>query len=120
MRIRSRTITGGVVAALGLLLAFVEFGLYFRAHYLGLEYRISPYVLLAATVLAFVGGFIVDSRKAEDAGTFLADTGLKFITLIRTGRRTSDVVAVVSDTPPAPLNAPLPPDRPVPPPKPTD
>lgn len=102
---RARTRAGVTLAILGVVLACVEFGFYFRAQYHHEHYDINPYLMLAATVIAFVGGFIIDPQKAEQAGTFIVDTGLRVVAVIPTGRRAGDKKVVQLDPVAPPTDA---------------
>jgi hypothetical protein len=91
-----RTGFGIALATIGLVPILIEFAFYFRSSAHGQHYDVSPWVMLGGAVICFVGGFVIDSKKAESAGGFLVDSSVKVIGVIRSGRRSSDNVIVAA------------------------
>lgn len=115
--IRSRTVAGGIVAVVGLLISMGEFALrwFYAVQHPPQHYDMDAWPILFGCVVIFVGGFIMDNQRAEDAGGFVVRSAVSVIDVVRNGRRASDTVAVVQQTvvpAPQPLAADPPPQPP--------
>lgn len=92
---RARTFAGVLIALFGLALSTTEFVLYFIAQYKGKHYDVNAWVMFASVIICFVGGFILDAKKSEDAADFVFQRGYKILKVIRgTGRREGDATIV--------------------------
>lgn len=82
---RARTLGGAAVALLGLAPIVADFVYYFLARAPGRHvdpcqhYDLNPWVLLGGAVLAFVGGAIMDTAKAEAVGGFVVTSTVRIL-----------------------------------------
>jgi hypothetical protein len=74
------------------------------------NHPIEGWVIAIGAGCGFFGFYRVDSKRAKDAFGFAVDSGVKIIGIMRSGRRSTDVVIPVTAVAPAPPSAV--PDRP--------
>jgi hypothetical protein len=86
----------GLAAAAGIIVT-IELGRYWA---LGHELHWAPFAV--AAVLGFLGGYLMDSGSAKDAGKFVVDGAVSLITAVRAGRRAYDPVVAPVDRPETP------------------
>lgn len=97
---RSRGFMALAGIGVGILLATVTIQLVGAVR--GENYEISHSIFYVAMVLGFVGFYGLDPKRAKDGGQFIADNALRFVSILRTGRRSTDAVAVVTEPKPPP------------------
>lgn len=79
------------LAALGVLVLLVELLRYWFA-----GHEIHGWPVAIGCALAFVGFYGLDPASARDGGTFLVSSAVSILGTIRSGRRSTDVRAVVT------------------------
>lgn len=90
----TRKAVGIGLALLGLLTSFAEFALSWHARVrLHEHYDINPWVMMGGTVLACVGGLLVDFKRGSDIVHVVVSSGVTILGALPFGKRWTDRVA---------------------------
>jgi hypothetical protein len=98
MHPRSRTIAGGIMATIGVLVILIEIGLHVFSAITHTHYEMDHVALLSGAILGFIGFYLVDSRGATGAATVVVGSAGQLIRAVRGGRRSTDAPVVVAKT----------------------
>lgn len=111
---RSHRIAAVTLATIGVLMlggaAVIQLIGAVRGH----TYEIPRTVFYVAAVIGFVGFYGLDPKRAKDGGSFIVDSAVRIIGVVRNGRRSSDVAVVAvpvvrpGDEPEPPAGSPPP------------
>lgn len=96
---RSRSIAGGVMATIGVLVILIEIALHVFSAITHTRYEMDHVALLSGAILGFIGFYLIDSRGATGAATVVVGSAGQLIRAVRGGRRSTDTPVVVP-TPP--------------------
>lgn len=86
--------TGYLLAAIGVIVLLCQIVLYFFGLLHHVDYFIYRPVSYLGIMLGFVGFYMINSKEAVGGATFLRDTVVAIISVVRTGKRAGDSVAV--------------------------
>lgn len=92
---RARFWGGLSLVSIAVLIALAEVVIHIYGKYNGKHYDVGHIDLLVALVIGFVGMYVLSPKGAKDGGQFLVDNALRVITVIRSGRRKTDMMKVV-------------------------
>jgi hypothetical protein len=90
---KSRTIAGGLMAILGLIVILSEIGLHLYSAITHTHYEMDHIVLMIGAVIGMWGCYLVDRKTAEGAVGFVAGSVGQ---IVRGGRRSTDTPVVVT------------------------
>lgn len=101
MTARAHSITGIIMAIIGVLILLVEIGLHIWAVFTHQEYDLNHWVLIVGMVFGFVGFYIQDPKKTSEGATVLVQNGVEILKNLplRLGRRSTDAVVVPDPDP---------------------
>lgn len=85
-------LSGVALALLGLAIVLVELARYWRV-----DHPIHPTPVIVGGVVALFGAYVLDPKTTRGGGTFIVDQTSRIIAVIRTGRRSTDMVAITDD-----------------------
>jgi hypothetical protein len=94
MTIEHRPWTGYLLASIGVIVLLCQIVLYFFGLLHHVDYFIYRPVSYLGIMLGFVGFYMINSKEAVGGATFLRDTVVAIISVVRTGKRAGDSVAV--------------------------
>jgi hypothetical protein len=86
--------TGYLLAAIGVVVLLAQVALYFYSLFSHVEYALYRPVSYIGIMIGFVGFYMINSKEAVGGATFLRDTVVAIISVVRTGKRAGDAVAV--------------------------
>lgn len=86
--------TGYLLAAIGVAVLVFQIGLYFYGALTHVDYQVYRPVSYLGMVLGFVGFYMIQPKGALEGASFLRDTAVAIISVVRTGKRAGDAVAV--------------------------
>jgi hypothetical protein len=86
--------TGYLLASIGVFVLLFQVGLYFYDVLVGVDYQLYRPVAYIAVMFGFVGFYMIQPKGALEGAGFLRDTVVAFISVVRTGKRAGDSVAV--------------------------
>lgn len=102
MTLRSYKLTGRLLATLGLLLMLAEAGTYYYYRYARNEhYDVNVTLLLLGAVLGFVGFYVLDNKRALEAGQFLVQSATGVLAVVRGGAKRSGDTVITPVPPPS-------------------
>jgi hypothetical protein len=108
MSTKTHNLWGGLIAFIGAIFASTEFIIKWYLTIRGEHYDPNWWPVMLGMVGVFIGGFIMNSTRAKDAGNFVVTSAVRLIRVVRTGkgdtaeeeiivgRRASDSVTVVT------------------------
>lgn len=88
----ARNLAGTSLALLGLAIVLVELARYWR-----FDHPIHPWPVIIGGSIAVFGAYVLDPKTTQGGGTFIVDQASRIVAVIRTGRRSTDAVAVKDD-----------------------
>lgn len=94
MTTEHRPWTGYLLAAIGVAVLLAQVALYFFSLFSRVEYTLYRPVSYIGIMIGFVGFYMINSKEAVGGATFLRDTVVAIISVVRTGKRAGDAVAV--------------------------
>jgi hypothetical protein len=86
--------TGYLLAAIGVGILLFQVGLYFFGALTHVEYQVYRPVSYIGTMVGFVGFYMINSKGALEGAAFIRDSVVAFISVVRTGKRSGDAIAV--------------------------
>lgn len=86
--------TGYLLAAIGVIVLICQISAYFYGLFHHVDYFVYRPVSYLGIMLGFVGFYMINSKEAVGGATFLRDTVVAIISVVRTGKRAGDSVAV--------------------------
>lgn len=86
--------TGYLLASIGVAILLFQVGLYFFGALTHVEYQVYRPVSYIGTLLGFVGFYMINSKGALEGAMFIRESVVAFISVIRTGKRSGDAIAV--------------------------
>lgn len=92
---KHRPWTGYLLAAIGVVVLLAEVGMHFYGYFHGIDYELNHPVLYVAMIIGFVGFYMINPKGAEGGSNILTRDITEIISVIRTGRRSTDSFAVV-------------------------
>lgn len=88
----ARNVAGTLLALLGLVIVLVELSRYWL-----IDHPIHPWPVIIGGSIAVFGAYVLDPKTTQGGGTFIVDQASRIVAVIRTGRRSTDAVAVKDD-----------------------
>ena len=91
----TRTVWGSIGAFAGFATVFVEIGFYWQAHVKGGHYEMSPVIIAIGAIIVFIGGALLDFKRAKDITGVVVSSGVTILGAIPLpwGKRWTDRVA---------------------------
>lgn len=92
---------GYVLALLGVIGVLLELAFHLWTayrHYMGIPgdvYELNHWVLIALTILGFVGWYLIKPKSAEDGADIITRNAVRLIIAVRSGRRDTDTFTAV-------------------------
>lgn len=110
MSARSRKVAFVTLAVIGMLVLAAGAGVEAYAAITNRTVELPHSVYLVGMLFGFVGFFALEPQRAKEGGTFIVDSVVRVVSVVRPGRRSSDRLPPV----PAEFTAPVPPAEPQP------
>jgi hypothetical protein len=87
-----RLVSGSALALLGLAIVMIEL-----ARYWMINHPIHPWPVVIGGSIAVFGAYLLDPKATRDGTDLVVDRVASVIAIIRTGRRSTDRMAITSD-----------------------
>src|SRR5262245_2198451 len=91
---KGRQWLGGALIGFALFIVGIEIALHTYSALTHADYDIDHRALLVALVCGFGGFYTLSPKGAKDGGQFLADNALRFMQVVRFGRRKTDPIGI--------------------------
>jgi hypothetical protein len=95
-----------LMAIVGILVMLGGIGIHWYFESRGQPHKLEWIPQLVGASIAFAAFYAMDAKKAEGAGGFLLNAGVRILAVIRTGKRDDDPVITVSQGPAPSANPP--------------